>query len=786
MLPIALKSDKNGDGIDGDELKPGTSLLQGQYTIEEFLNSGGFGITYLARDSLNRRVVIKECFHGSFCRRSKTSVGARSRSHQGEFRSLVGLFVREAFSLSKLKHPNIVGVHQVFEDNNTAYMALDYIEGGDLFEMLEDGAEKLSADQIMGMLKKLLGALSYLHSQGVLHRDISPDNILLNKATGEPVLIDFGAAKEEVATAGRALSALRVVKDGYSPQEFYINGSEQSPSSDLFSLGATFYHLISGETAPNAQARLSAVAMREPDPYVPLDGRIEGYPPVFLRAIDQAMSMFPKDRIPSAQAWLEMLDPPAAPRPASRPLGQTATPRTKTLTETQTPAVKPRGSQTVLVAAFAVVVMIAVGTLWTGGQSIVRDDAVPEVPETVTASAGSAPSIPKTTVASGEAVSEVAETATAIVASDPSVPKTPAISGDAAEETEVASVTPDAAPVEPVVAAEPVEEPVAETGVVEPTPNPAADASPSATADADPSATADAGPSATADAGPTATADPGPAATADADPTATADAGPVAPADTGVVETAASTTAEPAVEPVPAPVAESTASLESADEPAEAPAPSPASEVTAVVEEAPEVGTDPISPEAAAGLSIAPAVRVPFLADGENAALVGTVLPGAPSWMQPGQRIVEVNGAPVRGDSDMGALIADGKDLSATTEVQAIFGVEAFPGADIIRKTEMLPVVERVALKNGMTFDIVPSAAGPVVSVAEIPEAIETDLQVGDVLVAYATTQERLDAEKTLASILTRELGNGVRTFSFAVDRNGSLFVAFFTLTEGQ
>ncbi|AXX99482.1 serine/threonine protein kinase [Profundibacter amoris] len=290
-----------------DELKPGTELLHGQYVIEEFLNSGGFGITYLAKDSLDRRVVIKECFPNTLCRRSYARVGARSRAHQAEFKSVIDLFVQEAKSLAKLDHPNIVGVHQVFEDNDTAYMALDYIEGFDLLETLEDGGERLPPAEINKILRKILGAVDYLHGQNILHRDISPDNILIDKKTSEPLLIDFGAAREEVSKASRVLSALRVVKDGYSPQEFYVNGSKQGPSSDLYALAASFYHLITGDMPTDSQTRLAALASDEDDPYVPLTGRIEGYDEAFLAAIDKALKVLPKDRIQTAKEWMEMI-----------------------------------------------------------------------------------------------------------------------------------------------------------------------------------------------------------------------------------------------------------------------------------------------------------------------------------------------------------------------------------------------------------------------------------------------------------------------------------------------
>lgn len=291
----------------GDELAPGTPLLQGQYVIERFLKVGGFGMTYLARDSLDRAVVIKECFPSSLCGRSDRAVRARSRGHHDEFRSVVRLFLQEARRLAKLNHPNIVGVHQVFEGNETAYMALDYIAGDDLLDILEDTPERLSPQMICTLLIKMLHAVAYVHGQGLLHRDISPDNILVD-SDGEPVLIDFGAAREQATKTSRVLSSLLVVKDGYSPQEFHLSDSPQGPPGDLYSLAATFYHLITGSAPPNSQRRLAAVAAREGDTYVPLAGRIEGYHPEFLATIDKAMSLFPDNRPQTAQDWLAALD----------------------------------------------------------------------------------------------------------------------------------------------------------------------------------------------------------------------------------------------------------------------------------------------------------------------------------------------------------------------------------------------------------------------------------------------------------------------------------------------
>ncbi len=289
-----------------DELQPGTTLMHGQYTITKFLNNGGFGITYLAKDSLDRNVVIKECFPSAFCRRTNSIVRARSRAHQGELQSIVRLFVQEARSLSNVVHPNIVGVHQIFEDNDTAYMAIDYVDGKDLLDIIEEDEDALKPAELVTITKKLLEAIGFVHSHDMLHRDISPDNILIN-SEGEPILIDFGAAREHASNTKRAMSALRVVKDGYSPQEFYITGGQQGPWSDLYSFAASIYHVISGIAPIDGQSRLAAIAEQSDDPYDPLEGQFEGYPPNFLKAIDKAMNVMPNQRMQSAGEWLDML-----------------------------------------------------------------------------------------------------------------------------------------------------------------------------------------------------------------------------------------------------------------------------------------------------------------------------------------------------------------------------------------------------------------------------------------------------------------------------------------------
>jgi hypothetical protein len=290
----------------GDELLPGTELFHGQYRITRFINSGGFGITYLASDRLGRDVVIKECFSSTFCRRAHTRVRARSQSTRDHMARIVKSFLNEAQSLARLKHPNIVGVHQVFEDNDTAYMVLDYIRGHDLLEIIEEKRADLSPDLIVRMADKLVSAVGYIHDNDLLHCDISPDNIFVTP-DGEPILIDFGAARRSAAGVAAKYSGLNVVKDGYSPHELYTSGGHSGPWSDLYALAASLYNAISGAAPANCQSRLAALAEKRADPCRPLAGSVAGYPEGFLETIDRAMAVMPGARFQTAADWLRAL-----------------------------------------------------------------------------------------------------------------------------------------------------------------------------------------------------------------------------------------------------------------------------------------------------------------------------------------------------------------------------------------------------------------------------------------------------------------------------------------------
>jgi serine/threonine protein kinase len=334
---MAFDESSDHDADLDDVLLPGTVLFHGQYRITAFLNSGGFGITYLAKDNLNRDVVLKECFVPTFCRRSQTLVRARSESARPHVQKAIRSFMDEAQILADLSHQNIVRVLQVFEENDTAYMALEYIKGHDLLEIIDEKKAALTPDQIVAMTRKLVSALAHIHDQQLLHCDISPDNICV-RADGEPVLIDFGSARKTMLGVGQRHTGFSMVKDGYSPQELYATSGPCGPYSDIYSLGASLYHAVMGKAPVDCQSRISAIIEGRPDPVKTLARTVTGYPPGFLAAIDKALAVQPSARHQSARDWQEAIAPHHAnayrnvallrrvvvTQPASQPQAQTA------------------------------------------------------------------------------------------------------------------------------------------------------------------------------------------------------------------------------------------------------------------------------------------------------------------------------------------------------------------------------------------------------------------------------------------------------------------------------
>src|SRR5688572_30052379 len=263
-------------------LPEGTELV-GDYRIKRVLGAGGFGITYLADETaLGRVVTIKEYFPAEFAARRNSSAVPRSRDVTEEYKWGLDRFIEEAQTLARFDHPNIVRVHRYFRANNTGYMVLKFEEGGSFKAWLRGLKRPPSQADLDRMIAPLLDALEIIHDADFLHRDIAPDNIMVRK-DGSPVLIDFGSARGALASQARTVSAL--VKPGYSPYEQYAtSGANQGPWTDIYALGATLYHAITGKRPPDAPSRVVN------DEYVPAREAAPGsYRATFLDAIDKAL-----------------------------------------------------------------------------------------------------------------------------------------------------------------------------------------------------------------------------------------------------------------------------------------------------------------------------------------------------------------------------------------------------------------------------------------------------------------------------------------------------------------
>ncbi|MEM7253245.1 MAG: protein kinase [Pseudomonadota bacterium] len=279
------------------------------YQIEAILGQGGFGITYLARDTnLGQRVAIKEYFPAQLATRLPDSSVSSSTSRLGETYNwgLKG-FVEEAKRLFPIRHPNIVQVHSVFEENNTAYMVMDYHEGQTLADELERAQPAFSEQELLELVLPLVDGLGVLHEHKVIHRDIKPANVI--RGSDGPVLIDFGSARYAFGLETHTLTCL--VSPGFAPFEQYSGAAKtqkQGAWSDIYALAATLYTTITGELPVDAATRVSAIIGGESDPLSPLtEIARDKYSRHFLEAIDRALEFHPHDRPETAAAWAEML-----------------------------------------------------------------------------------------------------------------------------------------------------------------------------------------------------------------------------------------------------------------------------------------------------------------------------------------------------------------------------------------------------------------------------------------------------------------------------------------------
>ena len=267
-----------------------------EYRIAHVLGVGGFGITYLARDTLlEKDVAIKEYFpSGLVSRRPEGSVTLTGPHAGGEYRVGLDRFLKEARTLATFAHPNIVRVLRFFQSNDTGYMVMDYERGTSLRAWLQEHPQP-EEEALLGLLGPLLDGIEKVHGTGFLHRDIKPDNIFI-RANGEPVLIDFGSARQAIAAATHALTAM--VTPGYAPFEQYGAGAEQGPWTDIYALGAVLFFAMTGRNPPDAIGRMKSDRLLDE-----LADASSRYSPRVIEAVRRAMALDEKERPQSIAQW---------------------------------------------------------------------------------------------------------------------------------------------------------------------------------------------------------------------------------------------------------------------------------------------------------------------------------------------------------------------------------------------------------------------------------------------------------------------------------------------------
>ncbi len=700
-------------------LQPGAKLLRGQYEILSYLSNGGFGITYLARDSLERDVVIKECFPGALCRRDGDLVEAADPSYSEDLRAIVDLFIQEARNHARLVHPNIVDVHQVFEDNNTAYIAMDLIRGCDLLDYMDKPDNESGPDFIVQVTEKMLSAVSFIHQSGMLHRDISPDNILIDE-NGDPVLIDFGAAREQAANKSAALLTLRVIKDGYSPHEFYVRGAEQGPSSDLYVLAATLYHAISGERPIDGQSRLNAFNNGQEDPYTPLTGRFEGYPEGFLEAIDKAMEVHATDRLQSALDWLRMFRGPGvmfdtfAYRPVSVIVGMDREDKEAEKARIKAESENAEAVVTALLAGNSDIVM--------GNEDKAEEDLSKLSPREEPAVAVD------TVVKSGSSGNGKLLAGVAVVAIALAAGGYVMMSGEA-DKVETAAAAPATEAAEPATAAV-----ATETAAVEPaqTEEPSQELEQVSAA----------------------------VQPVEQEPVETAEtvATEAAPAETVIEEATPEETASALEETAAAPE-------ETAPE-AEAPA-APVNLAEAQVAFSHwdvEVPFDTSRRRASTGNMFS----ITGVDANQDMSVIG-------DWVQRGATIFTLNGKPVRDDASFAAQVLENLQVDPDGYLRVAARYRPLGETRAQNGLLALPAFRTIGLENGYGFSVNGNGAGGWQTVVtDVPEGASGSLQTGDVLVSEAETGLAFEGPESLDAVLAELVSGEQPQARFAVLRNGA------------
>ena len=282
-------------------LSPET-VLKGRYIVGKTLGYGGFGVTYLGWDAvLERKVAIKEYLPNDFSTRMPNQTKLTVYTGIGEEQFFAGLksFVEEAQRLAKFNHlPGVVDIYGSFQENGTGYIIMEYLSGQTVKELMQQKG-KLEYDEAKKIILAVLATLKEVHKDGIIHRDISPDNIFITD-TGEIKLIDFGASRYATTLHSKSLSV--ILKPGYAPEEQYRSRGNQGPWSDVYAVAATFYKMITGKTPEESMERAIKDTLQEPSK---LGAKL---PKGAENAIMNALNVRMEDRTQSADAFAQALN----------------------------------------------------------------------------------------------------------------------------------------------------------------------------------------------------------------------------------------------------------------------------------------------------------------------------------------------------------------------------------------------------------------------------------------------------------------------------------------------
>ncbi len=289
---------------DANALEPG-SIVGGRYVLGLVLGyPGGFGITYRGLDIVDgSKVAIKEFMPSQLAGRSRqgTSIRPFGETHARHYEHLLMRFRGESEILQSLAHPHIVEVLDFFEQNDTAYLVMPFIDGITLSEYVERAGGKISFNSALAIMTRVMDALRYAHARNLIHRDVSPENIFITLQK-RVILLDFGSARSPIP----GLKLTCIMKLGFSPLEVIL-GQQQGPYTDVYGVAATIYSVCSGHEVPFAVDRL------EGETVTPLRALGVSISDVAEAALSVALALHPPHRIKTIAELQQGLSPPLAP-----------------------------------------------------------------------------------------------------------------------------------------------------------------------------------------------------------------------------------------------------------------------------------------------------------------------------------------------------------------------------------------------------------------------------------------------------------------------------------------